>query len=382
MSGVRLAARAAGLEKTLLRQIVDLADSSCIDLGLGELAFPTPRAVLAGVSRDIGRWPLGYTANAGLADLRAQIAARAGADIEPDRVCVTSGSEEALFIALAALIDSGDEVLIPDPGFPAYEKIIRIWGGVPVSYPLRLEDRFVLRADSLEPLLTAKTKAVVINSPGNPTGAIHPVRELEKLAGILSGRDIVPISDEVYRDLYYGNVRPPSIRDILPESVVVDSLSKSAAMTGWRLGWCIVPPVMISSVIAIHQTTVTCASVPAQRAALLVFGGAADDERRENLAELCRRRDLALAGLKNRLRLPVIEPEGAFYIFLDVSSWKKDMGSSLEIARALVSKAKVVTIPGIAFGRGGEGFLRLSFAGKPEDFAEGLDRIARFRSEA
>ena len=183
MREIRLAARAVGLEKTLLRQIVDLADSSCIDLGLGELAFPTPRAVLAGVSRDIGRWPLGYTANAGLADLRIQIAARAGADIEPGRVCVTSGSEEALFIALAALIDSGDEVLIPDPGFPAYEKIIRIWGGVPVGYPLRPEDRFVLRAERLEPLLTAKTRAVILNSPGNPTGAVHPEKELERLAG-------------------------------------------------------------------------------------------------------------------------------------------------------------------------------------------------------
>jgi aspartate aminotransferase len=141
----RVSSRALGLDKTLLRRIADLADSSCIDLGLGELQFPTPEAVRREVARSIDRWPLGYTANAGLPELRARIAARVGADVEPDRVCVTSGSEEALFLALAVLVDPGDEILIPDPGFPTYSKIVRLWGGVPVSYALDRNTGFGLR---------------------------------------------------------------------------------------------------------------------------------------------------------------------------------------------------------------------------------------------
>jgi aminotransferase len=363
------AARAAGLDKTLLRQI---------DLGLGELIFPTPRAVLDGVSGAIGRWPLGYTANAGLPELRARIAARAGSDADPDCVCVTSGSEEALFLSLAVLIDPGDEVLVPDPGFPAYPKIVRLWGGVPVYYPLDWNDRFALRSRRLEALLTEKTKAVILNSPNNPTGAVYAGEEIERLAQVLAERGIVPISDEVYREIYYGEKRPESIRTRLPEAIVVDSLSKSFAMTGWRLGWCIVPPGLAKPVVGVHQMAVTCASVPAQRAALIVFDGAADDERRKNLRELRRRRDLAVRCLKNGLGLLFSEPEGAFYIFVDVSSWRVDRGTSLEIASALASRSKVIAIPGVAFGPGGEGFLRLSFAGDPEDFAEGVRRIASF----
>jgi len=376
------AARAAGLDKTLLRQIADMADSSCIDLGLGELVFPTPRAVLEGVSGAIGRWPLGYSANAGLPELRARIAARAGSDVDPDRVCVTSGSEEALFLSLAVLVDPGDEVLVPDPGFPAYPKIVRLWGGVPVFYPLDRNDRFALRSRWVESLLTEKTKAVILNSPNNPTGAVYAGEETGRLAQVLAERGIVPISDEVYREIYYGETRPESIRTRLPEAIVVDSLSKSCAMTGWRLGWCVVPPQLAKPVVGIHQMAVTCASVPAQRAAILVFDGAADEERGKNLVELRRRRDAAVRCLKNDLGLPFAEPEGAFYIFVDVSSWREDRGTSLEIASALAARSKVITIPGIAFGAGGEGFLRLSFAGAPEDFAEGVRRIASFKTSS
>ncbi|MCX6565399.1 MAG: aminotransferase class I/II-fold pyridoxal phosphate-dependent enzyme [Candidatus Aminicenantes bacterium] len=378
MKRPRTAARAAGLDKTLLRQIADLADSSCVDLGLGELVFPTPRAVLDGVSEAIGRWPLGYTANAGLPELRARIAARTGPDVDPDRVCVTSGSEEALFLSLAVLVDPGDEVLVPDPGFPAYPKIVRLWGGVPVYYPLDRGDGFALRSRRLESLVTEKTKAVILNSPNNPTGAVYAGDEFDRLAAALAERGVVPISDEVYREIYYGKTRPESIRTRLPEAIVVDSLSKSFAMTGWRLGWCVVPPGLAKPVIAIHQMAVTCASVPAQRATLIAFDGGADDERQKNLGELRRRRDLAVRCLKNDLGLPFAEPEGAFYVFVDVSSWRADRGTSLDIAAALAVRSKVIAIPGIAFGPGGEGFLRLSFAGDPEDFAEGVRRIASF----
>jgi aspartate/methionine/tyrosine aminotransferase len=374
-----VAARAAGLDKTLLRQIADLADSSCVNLGLGELVFPTPAAVRREVARSIDHWPLGYTANAGLPELRARIAARVGPDVDPDRVCVTSGSEEALFLALAVLINPGDEVLVPDPGFPTYVKIVRLWGGVPVAYALDRADGFALKSERIVSALTPKTKAVILNSPHNPTGTVAAGAELEGLAAILAERGVVPISDEVYRDIFYGPTRPESIRTWLPETIVVDSLSKSDAMTGWRLGWCVVPPDLAKPVVGIHQMAVTCASVPAQRAALVVFEGGADEERRKNRKELRRRRDLAVRCLKENLGLPFMEPEGAFYIFVDVSAWRPTRGDSFEIASALVARAKVVTIPGVAFGPGGEGYLRLSFAGSPEDFAEGVRRIASFR---
>ncbi len=374
-----VAARAAGLDKTLLRQIADLADSSCVNLGLGELVFPTPAAVRREVARSIDHWPLGYTANAGLPELRARIAARVGPDVDPDRVCVTSGSEEALFLALAVLINPGDEVLVPDPGFPTYEKIVRLWGGVPVAYALDRVDGFALRSERIVSVLTPKMKAVILNSPHNPTGTVAAGPELERLAAILAERGVVPISDEVYRDIFYGPTRPESIRTWLPETIVVDSLSKSDAMTGWRMGWCVVPPDLAKPVVGIHQMAVTCASVPAQRAALVVFEGRADEERRKNQEELRRRRDLAIRCVRETLGLPFTEPEGTFYIFVDVSAWPPARGGSFEIASALAARAKVVTIPGVAFGPGGEGHLRLSFAGSPEIFAEGVRRIASFR---
>jgi aspartate/methionine/tyrosine aminotransferase len=379
MNPIRPAERACGLDKTLLRQIADLADENCLNLGLGELTFPTPKAVVESVAREIGRWPLGYTSNAGLPELRALIAARSGPGIDPDRVCVTSGSEEALFLALAVLVDPGDEVLVPDPGFAAYPKIVRLWGGVPVPYSLSRDDGFELRPEVIEAVLTPKTKAVILNSPNNPTGAVYAPDEIRRLAEILNERGIVPISDEVYREIAYGEISPASILTWAPSGIRVDSLSKSHAMTGWRLGWCVVPPDFIKPVIGVHQLAVTCASAISQRAALIALGGEADEEKKRNLEELRRRRELALRCLQRDLALPVIDPAGAFYILVDVSSLRARRGTSLEIAVRLASEYRLITIPGIAFGPGAEGYLRLSFAGAPDDFAEGVRRLARFR---
>jgi aspartate/methionine/tyrosine aminotransferase len=320
MNPIRPAERACGLDKTLLRQIADLADENCLNLGLGELTFPTPKAVVESVAREIGRWPLGYTSNAGLPELRALIAARSGPGIDPDRVCVTSGSEEALFLALAVLVDPGDEVLVPDPGFAAYPKIVRLWGGVPVPYSLSRDDGFELRPEVIEAVLTPKTKAVILNSPNNPTGAVYAPDEIRRLAEILNERGIVPISDEVYREIAYGEISPASILTWAPSGIRVDSLSKSHAMTGWRLGWCVVPPDFIKPVIGVHQLAVTCASAISQRAALIALGGEADEEKKRNLEELRRRRELALRCLQRDLALPVIDPAGAFYILVETST--------------------------------------------------------------
>jgi len=376
MKSTILADRAQGMEKTILRQIVDLADASCINLGLGELSFPPPKAVTEELSREIGRWPLGYTSNAGLPELRALIAARSGMEIDADRVCVTAGSEEAIFLTLAVLVNPGDEVLIPDPGFSSYPKIVRLWGGVPISYGFDRANRFALQTERIEAVLTSKTKAVILNSPNNPSGTVYARDELQRLAAVLNDRGITAISDEVYKEIFFGETSPASISRWAPTAVVVDSLSKSYAMTGWRLGWCIVPPQLVKPIIGVHQLAVTCASTVSQRAALIALGGGAEDEKRRNVEELRRRRGLALGCLRNTLGLPLIEPAGSFYILVDVSSWRARWGTSLDIAFKLASEHKVITIPGIAFGPGGEGYLRLSFAGTPEDFAEGVRRIS------
>ena len=371
-----------GIERTLLRRMNDLADATCINLGLGEPSFSTPKVLRDVLKEKIDEWRLGYSPNAGLRELREAIAEKSGLQVSPDQVCITVGSEEALFVALMVIIDPEDEVLIPDPGFPTYESVTKIAGGVPKKYVLLPENKFSLRADDIKNLITEKTKAMILNSPNNPTGAVYARAELEKLAGILADRSIVAVSDEVYRDICFDQ-QPDSMANHVPTCIVLSSLSKSYSMTGWRLGWCIFPPEMNKPFIGVHQMAVICAPVPSQRLALFALRGAADREKLQNIEELGRRRDLAMNCLEKYTDLNYIKPSGTFYVFVDVSNKISSYGTSLDIALNLIKKEKVVTIPGESFGKGGEGFLRLSFAASPDDIEEGIRRIGRyFKSHA
>jgi aspartate/methionine/tyrosine aminotransferase len=375
-----LSPRLRGIEKTLIRRMNDLADPSCIDLGLGELRFPTPRAILDHVKENLDGWRLGYTPNEGYAELRALIAEKSPYPVTPDRICVTVGAQEAILAVLMVTVDRGDEVLVPDPGFPAYPSLVRLAGGEPKAYPLRAESGFRLKAEDVLSALTPRTKAVVLNSPHNPTGAVDGESELRALAHGLKDAPVLTISDEVYREISFGG--PPASIAAVPgfggRCAVIDSFSKSYCMTGWRIGWCAVPAELAKPLASFHQLAVTCVPAISQRAALHALKGAADEERRRNLDALRTRRDLAVRCLREFTDLEPLLPEGAFYIFVNVAAKRGRHGGSLELALDLLAKEKVVTIPGIAFGERGEGWLRLSFAAEPEAIEEGIRRIGRF----
>ena len=372
-----LSERMRGIERTLLRQINDQADSSCINLGLGELLFPTPKSILNQLKEKVDDWNLGYSPNEGLQELRKIIAKNSGLQVTADQICITVGAEEALFSALMVIINSGDEVLIPDPGFPAYESIIKIAGGISRKYLLYRENNFSLKHEDVKKIITKKTKVIILNSPNNPTGAIYTSEELMKLAELLEQRSIIAVSDEVYRDIYFEE-RPDSIANYIHDCVVINSLSKSFSMTGWRLGWCIAPLELIKPLVNFHQLAVTCAPTISQQAALFALKGFAGDEKLQNIEELKRRRTFAMSCVEKYTDLKYVKPSGTFYMLVDVLSKISKYGNSLEISLNLLSREKVVTIPGLAFGKGGEGYLRISFASSPEQIEEGIRRIGHF----
>ena len=374
---ISISERMRGIERTLIRQIHDRADSSCIDLGLGEPPFPTPKPIIDHLKENIDEWHLGYTPNAGLPELRELVAEKSGLSVSADQVCVTVGAEEALFMSIMVTIDPGDEVLIPDPGFPAFERIIKIAGGIPKCYPLYRENGFSVRHQDVEEQITDKTKAVILDSLNNPTGAAHSAQEIEKLTEILEQKNIFAISDEVYRNIYFEE-KPASIAESFKNSVVINSLSKSYSMTGWRLGWCIAPIELMKSFTSFNQMAVLCAPVVSQKLALFALRGFADEEKVRNIQELKRRRDLAMSCLDKYTDLDYVKPSGALYIFADISNKKPKYGDSLEISLDILEKEKVITIPGIGFGQRGEGNLRISFAPSPEKIEEGIRRIGHF----
>jgi aspartate/methionine/tyrosine aminotransferase len=277
------------------------------------------------------------------------------------------------------LINPGDEILVPDPGYPAYASIVRICGGIPRPYRLEASAGFALDLKEVEKALSPGTKALILNNPHNPTGAVYGDEEVRRLAAVCEDRKIPIVSDEVYGAIYFRN--PPASPAVYSKRVIViDSLSKTFSMTGWRLGWCVLPPELMKPLAALHQLSVSCASALSQHAAIFALRGGADAEKKANLRELKRRRDLIMDALRRYTDLPFLEPAGAFYIMADVSAKANRFGDSFEIARNILAREKVVTIPGSAFGPGGEGYLRLSFAAGPDEIEEGVRRIGRFLS--
>ena len=365
----RAARRMDGIERTLIRRIFDGAPAGSINLGLGQpdLATP-PRISLAGID-GIVKGKTGYTSTAGDPAVRAAVAARyPGFASGAGSVVITIGSQEAVFASAMTLVDAGDDVLVPDPGYPAYPVVAQLLGARAVSYPLRPERGFRVDPDDVLSRLSARTRLVILCSPSNPTGAMDVEADLEILAHELFRRGIPWLSDEIYSGFAYD--RPaPSISRFMPEGgVVVSGLSKDLSMTGWRVGWVVGPDAIVARITAAHQYVVTCASSISQAAALVALGAAADADRAAYLAIFRRRRALMADELKAIPRLPVTIPEGAFYFFLDV----REFGSSLAIAERLLQRRRVIVIPGEAFGPGGAGFLRVSYAAHDDDIRSGV----------
>jgi len=366
------AGRVANLERTLIRQIFDSAPPDAINLGLGQPDLASPRSVsLAGV-RAIADGKTDYGATAGDGDLRAAIAATYPSLAQgAENVVVTVGSQEAMFATCMALLDPGDEILYPDPGYPAYPTVARLLGAVPRAYPLRAERGFRIDIDEIERRLGQRTRLVIVTEPSNPTGAFSEVDELRALAELLDRRGIPWISDEIYAGFAYDR-EFTSLSAIAPEGgLVVSGLSKDASMTGWRIGWAVGPTEILRKIVAVHQYSVTCASRVCQLAALAAFTPEGRAERHRYVEIFRGRRGLMAEELSRIPGIEVSPPDGAFYFFVDISAY----GTSRDVARRILENQNVVTIPGIAFGEGGEGYIRLSFAASDDKIREGVRRI-------
>lgn len=284
---------------------------------------------------------------------------------------MTNGSQEAVACAVLACVDPGDEVLVPDPGFLAYPTLVRLAGGVPVAYRLDAARGFAFDAGAFAAALTDRTRAVILNSPSNPTGAVLTADDLRTIGSLCAAAGVQVIADEIYRDLYFTPEPPPSAADHVPGAIVVAGLSKSLGMTGWRLGWALGPAEAIAAITAVHQYLTTSASAVSQRAALAGFGPEAEAAIAQFRELLRGRRDVMLELLAEA-GLACAAPQGAFYLFVDVSRF----GPSVAVAERLLEHG-LITVPGSAFGEQGEGYLRLSFASEVEVLREGVERLRR-----
>jgi aspartate aminotransferase len=361
-----------GIEKSPIRQITDRAKPGDISFGLGEPDLPTPEVIRREAMRVIQEERNGYTLQAGLPALRERVAHDyPHLKLSTDQVIVTAGSQEAMYLALMTLVEAGDEVLIPNPGFVAYPTITRMAGGSPTFYKLPAAHDFSFDLEDFKHRLSVKTKVVVCTSPSNPTGRTLTSEELSAMAQALeeSGSKAFIISDEIYRDLYYTGERPGSISEFYPRTLVISGLSKSTCMTGWRLGWILGDEAVIRAAHLLHGYVTTCASTISQKAALAAWSDEAIAARRQIRDTFHRRRDHLLAALRGA-GLRCITPDGAFYTMVDIH----DYGSSLEVAETFL-RAGVVTVPGNAFGSEGEGFLRVSFCADLPVLTEGVARM-------
>jgi aspartate/methionine/tyrosine aminotransferase len=363
-----------GIERSPIRQITDRAKPGDISFGLGEPDLPTPEVIRREALRVIREEQNGYTLQAGLPGLRELVAHDyPHLNLANDQVIITAGSQEAMYLALMTLVEAGDEVLIPNPGFVAYPTITQMAGGTPTYYRLPGAGDFSFDLEDFKLHLSAKTKLVVCTSPSNPTGRTLTNEELRAMAHAIeeSGSDAFVISDEIYRDLYYTGERPGSISEFYPRTVVISGLSKSMSMTGWRLGWILGDDAVIRAAHLLHGYVTTCASTVSQKAALAAWSKEGAEAREHHRNTFQKRRDHLVALIRNQCGLRCVTPDGAFYTMVDISSY----GSSMEVAEAML-EAGVVTVPGNAFGTEGEGYLRCSFCADLPVLSEGVERMS------
>lgn len=363
--------RMRGLQPTLIRQFFERALPDSINFGLGEPDLPTPEFLKEEAARITIEEQNGYTSHPGLPALRDKIGEQyPHLELPRTGVVVTCGSQEAMTDAFMCVVDAGDEVLLPDPSFPAYDACTRIAQGEPVYYRMPASEDFAFDIDDFKAKITPKTKLAVVISPSNPTGKILTEQNHRDIADALDGTGVWLISDEIYSDLYFGE-RPRSASEFYERTIVVSGLSKSLSMTGWRLGWAACKdPEMINAIQVLHGFTTVCTSTISQKAALLGWSEEAEAAK-QHARDVYRRRGEFLVDLfKTEMGLHATAPEGAFYTMLDVNS----LGDDIEVAEKCLQN-RVVTVPGVAFGQEAKGFLRISFCNTEERMAEGVRRM-------
>ena len=380
-----LAPAAKEMRPSGIRKFFDLAADMphCISLGVGEPDFKTPWAIRDAGIRSLEQGRTKYTANAGLKELRAEICRYLGRRMElpyqVENILVTVGGSEAIDLTIRALVQPGDEVIIPEPCFVCYEPITQLTGGVPVHIATRVADGFRLTAEALRAAITPRTKLLILPYPNNPTGAVMSQQDLEGIADVLRGTDILVLSDEIYAELTYGLDRHISIAalpDMWERTIVVNGFSKAYSMTGWRLGYAAAPAPIIRVMTKIHQSCIMSAPTTSQYAAITALRGC-DDEIEMMRDEYNRRRRYVVKAL-NEMGLTCFEPRGAFYVFPSIACSGL---TSAEFCEMLLKEQEVAIIPGDAFGASGEGYARISYAYSVDHLETAMCRIRRFLTD-
>ncbi|WP_409016287.1 aminotransferase class I/II-fold pyridoxal phosphate-dependent enzyme [Anaerostipes caccae] len=376
-----LSKKAVMLEPSGIRKFFDIVSEmpEAISLGVGEPDFDTPWRIREEGIYSLEKGRTFYTSNAGLVELRDEICRylkrKYHLRYRNDEVLVSVGGSEGIDVALRAIINPGDEVIVPQPSFVCYVPCVIMSDGVPVTVELKEENKFKLTREQLEEAVTDKTKAIIMSFPNNPTGAIMTKKDLEPIADFAKEHDLIVISDEIYSELTYGHkhVSIGALPDMKERTIVINGFSKAFAMTGWRLGYAAAPKVIMEQMVKIHQYGIMAAPTTSQYAAVEALR-ACDDEVEEMKNSYNQRRRYLLHRFRE-LGLECFEPEGAFYAFPCI----KEFGMCSEkFAEELLKEQKVAIVPGTAFGACGEGYLRVSYAYSIDELKEALNRLGTF----
>ena len=369
------------LKKSGIRKFFDLLDGrkDVIGLTVGQPDFVTPWHIREAGIESLQKGKTYYTSNAGMPELRAEICTylkrRFALSYMPEETVVTVGGSEAIDLAIRAVTNPGDEIIIPTPSFVCYEPIARLCGGVPVIVKTTVEDRFKLTPEALRAAITPKTKMLVLPYPNNPTGAILTKEELEGIAEVLRDTNILVLSDEIYAEMTYGrqHVSIASIEGMWERTIITSGFSKSYAMTGWRMGYLAAPKPLTEQMLKIHQYAIMCAPTTSQLAAIEALKNG-DEDIAMMVGEYDRRRRFVYQGFRD-IGIDVFEPEGAFYIYPEVGKFGLDAEAFCD---RLLNDYKCAIVPGTAFGEGGERFARVSYAYSIKHIEEALNRIEAF----
>jgi aspartate aminotransferase len=371
----------------VLARATELAASGrdIINLGIGQPDFATPPHIVEAAIKALRDGHHGYTPATGIAPLREAVAAdihrRTGAEVDPGKVLIVPGGKVTMYMAILMFGEPGVEIMYPDPGFPIYRSMIEFTGATPIPIPIREENDFAFSARETLALISPKTKLIILNSPANPTGGVSPKAEIDALvAGLARHPDVAVMSDEIYGQMTYDGLPHvslmtyPEIRDRL---ILLDGWSKTYAMTGWRMGFSVWPPILFEAARKLAVNSYSCVNASAQWAGLAALTGP-QDAVAAMVAEFDRRRKLVVEGLNRLPGVTCRTPKGAFYAFPNVSKtgWK-----AKALASALLEEAGVATIGGPDFGVNGEGYLRLSYANSAENIARALQRMGSFLAE-
>lgn len=365
-----------------IRKFFDVAAmmEGVISLGVGEPDFQTPWTIRKSAVDSLERKRMIYSANSGMADLRKEIVTYIDRKYQiqyhpEDETIVTVGGSEAIDLAIRAIVNPGDEVLVVEPSFVCYKPIVELMHGVAVPIPTKLENKFKLTAEELKAHITDKTKMLILPYPNNPTGGIMTQEDLEAIASVLRDTNILVLTDEIYSELTYGrkHVSIASIEGMWERTIYVSGFSKAFAMTGWRLGYVCAPKPLTEQMLKIHQYAIMCAPTLSQYAAIVALREC-DQEVNKMVDEYNMRRRMLVDGF-NRIGLSCFDPEGAFYMFPCIRSTGM---SSEDFCEQLLQEEKVAVVPGNAFGDSGEGFIRVSYAYSLKHLQEALRRMEQF----